>query len=101
LKASIFNKPFQLEAKLLMSVKIIMTDRHTVNKSYKTLLEIEKETKIDGLDIEMTEEERDSACSVNGLFCGLHIVPLEFANNHSFQRRIYFDLPNFSIVDHR
>jgi hypothetical protein len=58
-----------------MSVKNIMTDRHTVNKSYKTLLEIEKETKIDGLDIEMTEEERDSACSVNGLFCGLHIVP--------------------------
>jgi hypothetical protein len=52
-----------------------MTDRHTVNKRYKKLLEKEKETKIDVLGIEMTEEERDSACSVNGLFCGLHIGP--------------------------
>jgi hypothetical protein len=32
-----------------------MTDRHTVNKRYKKLLEKEKETKIDVLGIEMTE----------------------------------------------
>ena len=69
------NEKNKLEAKLLMCVKSIMTDRHTVNKRYKKLLEKEKETKIDVLGIEMTEEERDSACSVNGLFCGLHILP--------------------------
>ena len=69
------NEKNKLEAKFLMSVKSIMTDRHTVNKRYKKLLEKEKETKIDVLGIEMIEEERDSACSVNGLFCGLHILP--------------------------
>lgn len=70
------NEKNKLEAKLLMSVKSIMTDRHIVNTSYKKLLEKEKrETKIYVLDIEMTEEERYSACSVNGLFCGLHILP--------------------------
>ena len=36
------NEKNKLEAKLLMSVKSIMTDRHTVNKSYKKLLEKEK-----------------------------------------------------------
>ena len=69
------NEKNKLEEKLLMSVKSIMTDRHIVNKRYKKLLEKEKEIKIDVLGIEMTEEERYSACSVNGLFCGLHILP--------------------------
>lgn len=57
-----------------MSVKSIMIDRHAVNKRYRKLLKKEKETKIDVLGIEMPEEERDSACSVNGLFCGLHLL---------------------------
>jgi len=69
------NEKEKLEAKLFMSIKNIMTDRHTVNKSYKKLLQKEKEAKIDLLDVNMTEEERDAATSVNGLFCGLHILP--------------------------
>ncbi|KAL5022364.1 hypothetical protein ScPMuIL_001519 [Solemya velum] len=67
----------ETEAKLLMSVKNIMTDRHVVNKSYKKLLVTDKGDAIDNIteSRNLPSNVKDDLCSVNALFCSLHILP--------------------------
>lgn len=66
----------QTVAKIKQGIAGLMTDRHIVNKSYKKLFEKEK---MDAFEIlhgqNKTEEEKISASSVTGLFCGLHVLP--------------------------
>jgi len=51
------NQKKEMASKLKSTISNIMTDRHIVNKKYKKLL------------------EEDIGSEINGLFCGLHILP--------------------------
>jgi len=62
-------------AKLKVGIESIMTDRHIVNKKYKRLLEDEKLKSIEIVEGETNTEEKRSKSHINGLFCGLHILP--------------------------
>ena len=62
----------QIEAELFLSIKNIMTDRHVVNKCYAPRFE-DLKRKYAGENL--SEEQKESLCSINSLYCGLHILP--------------------------